>query len=131
MNRKEDLLKPSPPPDPDDLPAANPVFPPSTNEAILRSEVEGGADLAKLQVGRKLSVRTEGSLYTIERRNNGLYIKGNAEFCPDFVKVASIGSNFGTNIFRPNFIGRKMYLVARQCHCLLRGAATTTRRRLA
>ena len=80
------------------------------NNAIAESELEGGVFLDKVAVGKKLLVQTKNTLYTIERREDGLYISGNAKYCPDPTKCSIPGSNFGGSMLKMNFVGRGMYM---------------------
>lgn len=80
------------------------------NDAIAESELAGGADLKKLAVGKKLLVQTRNTLYTIERREDSLYISGNARFCPEPVKCSIPGSNFGGSMLKMNYVGVGMYM---------------------
>ena len=80
------------------------------NNAIADSELAGGADLDKLAVGRKLLVQTQNTLYTIERREDGLYISGNKRFCPEPTKCRIPGSNFGGSMLKMNYVGVGMYM---------------------
>lgn len=80
------------------------------NNAIAESELAGGVFLDKLAVGKKLQVETRNTTYTIERREDGLYISGNAKYCPEPVKCSIPGSNFGGSMLKMNFVGRGMFL---------------------
>jgi len=80
------------------------------NNAIMESELAGGAYLSRLAVGRKLLVQTRNTLYSIERRADGLYISGNAKFCPKPVKCKIPGSNFGGSMLKMDFVGRGLYM---------------------
>lgn len=80
------------------------------NQAIAESELAGGAFVDKLAVGKKLLVQTKNTLYTIERREDGLYIQGNQKYCPEPTKCTIPGSNFGGSMLKMNFVGRGMYM---------------------
>ncbi len=80
------------------------------NEAIAESELAGGAYIDKLAVGKKLQVQTRNTTYIIEKREDGLYISGNAKYCPEPVKCRIPGSNFGGSMLKMNFVGRGMFL---------------------
>jgi hypothetical protein len=80
------------------------------NNAIVESELAGGVFLDKLVIGKKLQVQTRNTLYTIERREDGLYISGNAKYCPEPVKCSIPGSNFGGSMLKMNFVGRGMFM---------------------
>jgi hypothetical protein len=85
-------------------------FSDEVNAAYDESELAGGGYLDKLAVGKKLQVQTKKSLYIIERREDGLYISGNAKYCPEPVKCRIPGSNFGGSMLKMNFVGRGMFL---------------------
>jgi len=80
------------------------------NAAIAESELAGGAYVDRLAVGKKLLVQTRNTLYTIERREDGLYIQGNEKYCPTPTKCTIPGSNFGGSMLKMNFVGRGMYM---------------------
>jgi hypothetical protein len=80
------------------------------NAAIAESELAGGAYVNKLAVGKKLLVQTKNTLYTVERREDGLYISGNAKYCPVPTKCRIPGSNFGGSMLKMDFVGRGMYM---------------------
>ena len=80
------------------------------NNAIAESELAGGVFLDKLAVGKKLQVQTKHTLYTIERREDGLYISGNAKYCAEPTLCRIPGSNFGGSMLKMNFVGRGMYM---------------------
>jgi hypothetical protein len=88
----------------------HPNLSPEINAAIAESELAGGAYVDKLAVGKTLKVQTKNTLYLIEKREDGLYISGNAKYCPDPVKCTIPGSNFGGSMIKMNFIGRGMYM---------------------
>ena len=44
--------------------------------------------MENLQVGKKLSVQTANTKYTIESKEDGLYISGHSSFCPTPTKVS-------------------------------------------
>ena len=85
-------------------------FSDEVNAAHDKSEINGGAHLDKLAVGKKLLVQTKHTQYTIERREDGLYISGSEKYCavPTLCRIP--GSNFGGSMLRMKFIGRGMYM---------------------
>ena len=85
-------------------------FAPEVNAAYDKSEAEGGFWLDKLAVGKRLIVQTKKHTYTIERREDSLYIWGNDKYCPVPTKCRIPGSNFGGSMLRMKFIGRGMYM---------------------
>jgi len=90
----------------------HPNFTPEVNDAIARSEAEGGAYLNKLAVGKKLIVTTKHHVFTIERRQDGLWIRGHEKYCPEFIPVTIPGSTFAHegSMIRLGFLGIGMYM---------------------
>lgn len=88
----------------------HPNLTPEVNAAIMDSELQGGADLRRLEVGRKLIVKTKNTTYTIERRADGDYISGNAKYCPEPTLCYIAGSTFGGSMLKVGFVGRGMYM---------------------
>jgi len=88
----------------------HPNLAPEINDAIARSEAEGGAYLKDLAVGKRLSVVTRNRVYTVEHREDGLYIQGHPKYCPAFTKVKIPGSTFGGSMLKMGFIGIGMYM---------------------
>ena len=85
-------------------------FSDEVNAAYDKSTVEGGADLTKLEIGKRLIVQCKDCTLTIERREDGLYISGHDKYCPVPTKARIPGSNFGGSMLRMNFVGRGMYM---------------------
>lgn len=79
-------------------------------DVAVESEIEGGAYLNRLPVGSALEVETENHIYTIEKRDDGYYIDGHPEFCPEPTKVVINGSTMGGSAIRLKFVGRGMKL---------------------
>lgn len=52
-------------------------------------------NLDEMEVGKKIEVETLSRTYTIEKREDGLYISGNPKYCPNPTKVRNIGSTMG------------------------------------
>ena len=88
----------------------HPNLSPEINAAIAESELQGGVFVDKLPLGHSLRVTTQNTKYTIERREDGLYMSGHYKYCPKPVKVNILGSNFGGSMLKVGFIGRGMYL---------------------
>jgi len=80
------------------------------NSNIAQSEIEGGVFLKDLPVGAVLHVRTRNTSYTVEKRADGLYISGHAEYCPEPVSCHIHGSTFGGSMLKVGFIGRGMHM---------------------
>lgn len=49
-------------------------------------------DLDGLEEGGKLEVSTKNTTYVIERREDGLYISGHPEICPEPTRITNIGT---------------------------------------
>ena len=77
------------------------------------SAIEGNKfDLTSLAVGKRLEVNTQsGSIYIIEKRDDGLYISGNKTYCPESVKVDYIGSGTKEYSILHNIILKGLKLV--------------------
>jgi hypothetical protein len=83
----------------------------SINENIVRSEIEGGANLNTLTSGTMLEVKTRHRHYRIEYRGEGnALICGHPRFCPKPTLVRISGSTWGGSILWVRFIGRGMHL---------------------
>ena len=81
------------------------------NYAILDSDIEGGAYVAKLPIGRGLEVQTSNTLYTIRKLLDGsLTIAGHAKYCPQATRCNVHGSTWGGSMIKTGFIGRGMYM---------------------
>lgn len=66
-------------------------------------------NLDALPVGTVLDVDTANTHYRIENRGDGeVLISGNADVCPEPVKVDFHGSSAGRTILKPGVIGREM-----------------------
>lgn len=88
----------------------HPGFRDEINRNFIESEIEGGIYLDNMPVGHFLEIETQNRIYTIERREDGFYISGHPEFCPEPVKVEIRGSTWGGSIIKAGFIGRGMHL---------------------
>ena len=83
----------------------------SVNDNIIRSEVEGGANLNSLTTGTVLEVRTVHRNYHIEYRGEGqALISGHPRFCPRPTLVRITGSTWGGAMLWLRYIGRGMHL---------------------
>jgi hypothetical protein len=104
MQRSLDTTQP-------DLFAPHPCFPDSVNDAIVRSEIEGGVYLKDLAPGSALSVETMNRVYEIEVLEDGTtLISGHPEFCPEPTAVTIQGSTWGGSMLKMKFLGRGMHL---------------------
>lgn len=52
-------------------------------------------DVKELEVGKKLEIRTQHTTYTLEKREDGLYISGNPKYCSEPTRVYIAGSTAG------------------------------------
>jgi hypothetical protein len=86
-----------------------PHFDEAINNAICRSEIDGGVELARLAAGAVVEVTTRHHTYTLENQGNGdVLISGHPKYCPEPVLVRFHGSTWGTPLIRGRFIGREM-----------------------
>src|SRR5262249_26330175 len=71
----------------------HPSFSDEVNRNIIRSEIEGGADLDRLSEGAILEVETQNHRYTVVNCGRGqALICGHPQYCPDLVLVNIAGS---------------------------------------
>jgi hypothetical protein len=83
----------------------------SINDNIIRSEIEGGANLNSLTSGTTLEVETRHRHYRIEYRGDGeALISGHPHFCPKPILVRITGSTWGGSMLWLRYIGRGMHL---------------------
>jgi hypothetical protein len=83
----------------------------SINSNIIRSEIEGGADLNQITSGTVLEVSTLHRHYRIAYRGEGVaLICGHPRFCPKPTLVRIAGSTWGGSMLWTKFIGRGMRL---------------------
>lgn len=83
------------------------------NDAIIESELEGGADLELLEVGKKLEIETQSNnTYTIEKRADGYYASDKKRRLLTPMKIVIIGSRYSRegSLTKINFIGRGLFL---------------------
>jgi hypothetical protein len=87
-------------------------FSDEVNAAHGESMLQGGADLTKLALGKRLIVQCRDCTLTVERREDGLYISGHGKFCPVPMKASIPGSVYAKegSMLRMNFVGRGMYM---------------------
>ena len=91
----------------------HPNLTPEINNAIRESELMGGVFIKDLPVGKTLKVRTQNTVYFIDRVSEGpegLTIQGHPRYCPEPVKAYILGSNFGGSMIKIGFVGRGMYM---------------------
>jgi len=83
------------------------------NDVIAESELQGGMFIKDLPVGKTLKVRTQNTVYFIDRVSEGpegLTIQGHPRYCPEPIKAYILGSNFGGSMIKVGFVGRGMYM---------------------
>ena len=79
------------------------------NDAIVRSEIEGGVYLDSLPAGANLEVQTENRWYRIVNRGQGkALISGHPRYCPEPVLVGIHGSTWGGSMLKVGYLGRGM-----------------------
>lgn len=89
----------------------HPNLSPEINAAIKESELQGGCELAKLPVGKRLIVQTRNTKYTITKRGPDDYlICGHAKYCPESTECHIAGSTWGGSMLKMGFVGRGMRL---------------------
>ena len=91
----------------------HPNLTPEINNAIRESELMGGVFIKDLPVGKTLKVRTQNTVYFIDRVSEGpegLTVQGHPRYCPEPVKAYILGSNFGGSMLKIGFVGRGMYM---------------------
>jgi hypothetical protein len=90
----------------------HPNWAPELNQAHAESELQGGCDLNKLPVGKRVIAQTKNTRYEIEKLEDGVIIQGNARFCPVPIKGNIVGSLYHPegSMIRAKFIGRGMFL---------------------
>ena len=91
----------------------HPNLTPEINAAIAESELMGGVFIKDLPVGKTLKVRTQNTVYFIDRVSEGpegLTIQGHPRYCKEPVKAYILGSTFGGSMIKVGFVGRGMYM---------------------
>jgi len=81
------------------------------NSNIIRSEIEGGVYLCKLEIDSRLEIETRNRRYVLVNRGDGdALLSGHPEFCPEPVLVKIHGSNWGGSMLKADFVGRGMHM---------------------
>jgi hypothetical protein len=80
------------------------------NANIALSELDGGAYLDKLAIGKLLHVVTQNRIYTIEHRADGFWISGHPQYCPEPTLAYIAGSTWGGSMLKMKFVGIGMHL---------------------
>jgi hypothetical protein len=81
------------------------------NRNMIRSEIEGGVFLDRLQLHSVLLIQTQHRCYTaVMLGGSQALISGHPEFCPEPTLVAIPGSTWGGSMLKRRFVGRGMHL---------------------
>lgn len=100
---------------------------PAINAAIINSEVEGGAWLDKLPVGKALRIFTQNSTYTLRKQQVGYRLdqtEGHKLSGIQYPVVVQVnGSTWGGSMIKVGFVGRGMRL---ECQLPSNGTLTTS-----
>ncbi len=81
------------------------------NRNIIRSEIEGGVFLDRLQLNSVLLIQTQHRCYTaVMLGGSQALISGHPEYCPEPTLVAIAGSTWGGSMLKLRFVGRGMQL---------------------
>jgi hypothetical protein len=72
---------------------------------------DGGIDLSTVRAGSVLEVQTKNTTYTVIPQGSGeVLIWGHPQYCPEPVKIPSIGSVYVTGVLRKDYLGVGMRL---------------------
>jgi hypothetical protein len=89
----------------------NPNFSDEVNRNIVRSEIEGGVFLDRLQLHSVLLIQTQHRCYTaVMLGGSQALLSGHPEYCPEPTLVAIAGSTWGGSMLKQHFVGRGMHL---------------------
>jgi hypothetical protein len=83
------------------------------NEAIIKSEIEGGVDIRQCKADAVLHVQTQNTLYVLKIINperGEVEIQGHPRYCPTPTRARIHGSTFGGSVLKIRFIGRGMHM---------------------
>lgn len=86
----------------------NPEEKSAIQDFLVESELQGGVRLTELPVNHSLEIQTKNTTYLLEKRQDGYYLSGSAQFCPTPTKFNVYGSGLGP--LRSGFIGRGLKL---------------------
>ncbi len=85
------------------------------NRNMIRSEIEGGVFLDRLQLHSVLLIQTQHRCYTaVMLGGSQALISGHPQYCPEPTLVAIAGSTWGGSMLKRRFVGRGMHLEI--CH---------------
>jgi hypothetical protein len=89
--------------------AAHPNLSDDVNRNMIRSEIEGGVFLDRLQPHSVLQIQTQHRCYTaVILGGSQALISGHPEYCPEPTLVAIAGSTWGGSMLKLRFVGRGM-----------------------
>jgi len=81
------------------------------NRNMIRSEIEGGVFLDRLQLHSVLLIQTQHRCYTaVMLGGSQALISGHPKYCPEPTLVAIAGSTWGGSMLKRHFVGRGMHL---------------------
>ena len=92
---------------------AHPNLSNEINHNIAQSEIDGGAQLAKLEIGKLLHVQTRNTHYEIQRVSHTapeFCIQGYQHFCPVWMPASIAGSTWGGSMLKIGYVGIGMHL---------------------
>lgn len=83
------------------------------NRNLREMEERPGVDLAAMQPGSILRMRTRNTLYTIGREPDGRFmVSGHPTYCPSPTPMNIIGSTWGGSMIRVKYLGEGMHMEA-------------------
>lgn len=81
------------------------------NNNITQSEIDGGLDLKKLNIGNTIKVQTKNTLYLIKKIKEEEYlIQDHSTYCPTFKVCQIYGSTWGGSMLKLNYLGFNMHM---------------------
>lgn len=94
----------------DELHRPHPNLSHEINRDIQRSQIDGGALLELLPLGKSLIIQTQNTRYTLSKQMDGTYtVEGHQKFCPTPTRAYPHGSTWGGSMLKIGFIGRGMH----------------------
>ncbi len=83
----------------------------AVNQAIIESELQGGARLSKLAVGRRLLIQTQHTRYVLDHVEPEIWmLSGHPKYCPVPVRAVVHGSTWGGSMLKFDWVGIGMHL---------------------
>jgi hypothetical protein len=81
------------------------------NRNIVRSEIEGGVFLDRLELHSVLVIQTQHRCDTaVMLEGSQALISGHPKYCPEPTLIAITGSTWGGSMLKRRFVGRGMHL---------------------